>query len=80
MWADKNKFISMLPKDAQKRRREVQAASEAQSRLDSHLREKPQKERVIPYTDDIFREAAIEWLVSTDQVRQYDSQVNCNGN
>lgn len=70
----------MLPKDAQKRRREVQAASEAQSRLDSHLREKPQKERVIPYTDDIFREAAIEWLVSTDQVRQYDSQVNCNGN
>jgi hypothetical protein len=57
----------MLPKDAKKRRRDAQIR-ETQSHLDSHLREKPQKERVVPYTDEIFREAAIEWLVSTDQV------------
>ncbi|KAF8224472.1 hypothetical protein L208DRAFT_1511437 [Tricholoma matsutake] len=53
-WAEKNKFPSMLPRDAQKRHRDVQAASEAQSCLDSHLREKPQKERIVPYTDKIF--------------------------
>lgn len=58
----------MLPKDAEKRRND--AANENQSRLDSHLREKPRKERVIPYNDDLFRDAAIEWLVSTDQVGQ----------
>jgi hypothetical protein len=38
-----------------------------QPRLDPHLREKPQKEKIIPYTDELFRDAAIEWLVSTDQ-------------
>ena len=39
-----------------------------QGQLDSHLQEMPRKERVIPYTDALFREAAIEWLVATDQV------------
>ena len=56
----------MLPKDAQKRCRDAQADN--QSRLDPHLREKPQKEIIIPYTDERFRDAALEWLVSTDQV------------
>ena len=56
----------MLPKDAEKHRND--AAADKQSRLDPHLREKLQKERVIPYDDDLFRDAAIEWLVSTDQV------------
>ena len=56
----------MLPKDTEKRQND--AASEKQSRLDPHLRERPQKERVVQYNDDLFRDAAIEWLVSTDQV------------
>jgi len=56
----------MLPKDADKRRQDAKANN--QSRLDSHLTEKPQKERVIPYTNEFFCEAAVEWLVSTDQV------------
>jgi hypothetical protein len=60
----------MLPKDAKKRRSDAQI-HETQSHLDSHLREMPQKERVVPYTDENFRDAAIEWLVSTDQVRAY---------
>jgi len=58
----------MLPKDAKKRRNDATARSEAQMRLDPHLREKPQKEKVIAYNDEMFRDAAIEWLVSTDQV------------
>lgn len=56
----------MLPKDARKRR--DAAAADKQTRLDSHLKELPLKERVIPYTDELFRNTAIEWLVSTDQV------------
>ncbi len=58
----------MLPKDT-KQRRETEAAGATQSTLDGHLREKPAvPERVVKYTDALFREAAIEWLVSTDQV------------
>ena len=33
----------------------------------SHLREKPPK--VVPYTDDRFADAAMQWLIETDQVR-----------
>jgi len=60
----------MLPKDAEKRRKD--ALADNQSRLDPHLREKPQKEAIIPYSDERFRDAAIEWLVSTDQVSNDD--------
>ena len=66
-WAEKNQFQSMLPKDA-RRRRDVAAAADEQIRLDPYLKEPPPRERVTPYTDDLFRNAAIEWLVSTDQV------------
>lgn len=57
----------MLPKDAEKRCKDLQAKNQA--RLDPHLREKPPKERMIPYTEELFCDAAVEWLVSTDQVR-----------
>jgi hypothetical protein len=43
---------------------------DTQQRLDPHLEKKPAWERVIPYTDDLFCEAAIEWLVSNDQVSE----------
>jgi hypothetical protein len=56
----------MLPKDAKQRRKEAEA--DKQQRIDPHLVEIPQKERVVPYSDNLFRDAAIEWLVSTDQV------------
>lgn len=56
----------MLPKDAEQRRK--QATAEKQRRIDPHLVEKAQKERILPYSDDLFCSAAIEWLVSTDQV------------
>jgi hypothetical protein len=58
----------MLPKDAKNRRQATM--KDTQQRLDPHLEEKPPRERVIPYTDDLFREAAIEWLVSNDQVSE----------
>lgn len=68
-WVENNRFQSMLPKDT-RRHRDTAAAAAAgeQTRLNSHLRELPPKERVIPYTDDLFHRAAMAWLVSTDQV------------
>ena len=39
-----------------------------QNTLDGHLCEAPPVERVIPYSDALFRDAALEWLVTTDQV------------
>ena len=67
-WAETNNFLSMLPKDAEKRHKDIQAKN--QPRLNPHLWEKPQKERTIPYTDKLFCDAAIEWLMSTDQVHK----------
>ncbi|KAJ7170453.1 hypothetical protein C8R43DRAFT_875858, partial [Mycena crocata] len=65
-WAAKNNFESRLPADVQARKT---AAAEAhkleQQTIDSHLRKKP--ERVIPYSDSLFRQAALEWLIATDQ-------------
>ncbi|KAK0219520.1 hypothetical protein EDD85DRAFT_771112 [Armillaria nabsnona] len=65
-WAGDNGFASMLPDD----RKELKAAkteSERQTRLDPHLKEREKKEVVLPYTDELFREVSIEWLVATDQ-------------
>ncbi|KAJ8590175.1 hypothetical protein M405DRAFT_688963, partial [Rhizopogon salebrosus TDB-379] len=65
-WAQDNKFESMLPKAVAKRRSDaVQKASASQTGLGDHLRERPPN--VLPYTDQLFREAATEWLISTDQ-------------
>ena len=36
--------------------------------LDRDLREKKISEWVVPYSHKIFRRAAVEWLVATDQV------------
>ena len=65
-WMEQNNFQLMLPKDTCSRH-DV-AASNKQTHLDSHLKEEPLKERAIVYSDNLFRNAAIEWLVSTDQV------------
>ncbi|RPD52271.1 hypothetical protein L226DRAFT_447447, partial [Lentinus tigrinus ALCF2SS1-7] len=67
-WCDKNNFLSMLPKCVKKCRDAAEQESQSQSTLDPHLREKPAPaELVVKYTDALFREAAIEWLVATDQ-------------
>jgi len=69
IWAEKNRFQSMLPKDTWRCCDTAAAAAAGeQTHLDLHLKELPPKERVIPYTDDLFHHAAMEWLVSTDQV------------
>ncbi|KIM78072.1 hypothetical protein PILCRDRAFT_76049, partial [Piloderma croceum F 1598] len=61
-WCRDNKFNSMLPKAAK-------AAKEKQKQtlLDGHLKEIPKSETAKSYSDSAFREAAIEWLIATDQ-------------
>ena len=60
----------MLPKVVAARKVTAQDASAKlkQSMVDPHLKEKPEVKPSIPYSDATFCEAAIEWLVSTDQV------------
>ena len=55
----------MLPKAIVMRRRQIIQKSESQSTLDGHLHERPTTE---PFSDHLFREVAIEWIIFTDQV------------
>jgi hypothetical protein len=64
-WAKGANFVSKLPGDIKKQKAAVE---EATCMLDHDLREKL-SERVIPYSDKLFRRAVIEWLMVTDQVR-----------
>ncbi|KAG1830487.1 hypothetical protein DFJ58DRAFT_671601 [Suillus subalutaceus] len=60
-WAEKKKFKSMLPKDTKRRREEL--ATDNQTNIDGHLKQ----DKVVQYSDVLFREAALEWLIETDQ-------------
>jgi len=78
MWCEKNNFKLKLPNAVKKVEEEASQAMLKQDRLDGHLREVPRKERVVPYTDAQFREAAIEWLVATDQVFYHTPYIKIN--
>jgi hypothetical protein len=43
-------------------------AEHAQQTINAHLTERKLAKRVVPYSDKQFKKAAIQWLVSTDQV------------
>ncbi|KAJ7878313.1 hypothetical protein B0H14DRAFT_2342038, partial [Mycena olivaceomarginata] len=69
-WCTKNNFESKLKEDIKARAEAAEEAATAakklqQATLDPHLREKP--ERVVPYSDALFRQVALEWLIATDQ-------------
>ncbi|KAG6883266.1 hypothetical protein C0992_009256, partial [Termitomyces sp. T32_za158] len=63
-WAQENRFESKLPGDIKKRKADAEHVVRT---LDQDLKEKKLNERVIKYTDKAFHQAAIEWLVATDQ-------------
>jgi hypothetical protein len=70
-WCKTNDFESKLEQDVKARQQE-QKADELKKKLlkqqtvDPHLREKPA--RPAPYTDELLLDAAIKWLIATDQV------------
>ena len=72
-WAKGANFLSKLPEDVKKRKA---AEEEVMRMLDHDLREKKPSEWVTPYSDKLFREVAVEWLVATDQVRKSFLQLN----
>ncbi|KAG6873381.1 hypothetical protein C0993_001496 [Termitomyces sp. T159_Od127] len=65
-WAQENNFESKLPGNVKKHKADAEHAVQT---WDQDLREKKLNKCVIKYTDKVFRKAAIEWLVATDQVQ-----------
>jgi hypothetical protein len=65
-WAKGANFSSKLPGDIKKRKA---AAEEVTRTLDCDLVERKPYEQAIRYSDKLFRQIAVEWLVATDQVR-----------
>ena len=57
----------MLPEDS-KARRDAAAEKLKQLQVDDHFMVIPEEEKPMPYTDEVFKEAAIQWLIETDQV------------
>lgn len=58
----------MLPGDVKARKKKAERNQQA---IDAHLTERKLAERVMPYSDKLFKKAAIAWLVATNQVRLY---------
>ncbi|KAJ3818135.1 hypothetical protein F5880DRAFT_1491866 [Lentinula raphanica] len=69
LWCDKTRFTSMLPKDVSARKASIKQAADKQkqSMLDAHLEQKTGIKYTVPYSSTLFCEAAVEWLVRTDQ-------------
>jgi hypothetical protein len=60
----------MLPEDTKARKADIVAKLQ-QSQVNDHFPNAvpiPREERPKPYTDESFEEAAIQWLIKTDQV------------
>ena len=57
----------MLPEDS-KARRDAAAEKLKQSQVDDHFTVILEEEKPMPYSDEFFKEAAIQWLIETDQV------------
>ncbi|PPQ83391.1 hypothetical protein CVT24_006497, partial [Panaeolus cyanescens] len=72
-WAKAHNFTSMLPSDSKKRREELADATLKlqQTHVDAHFDVAPEKpEPPEAYSDELFNEVAIQWLVETNQPLQ----------
>lgn len=58
----------MIPKDVANRKKAEAAAGGEQSTLHNHTMPLEPKPHVIPSSDELFQQAALEWLIKTDQV------------
>ncbi|KAF8838872.1 hypothetical protein BDN67DRAFT_906583, partial [Paxillus ammoniavirescens] len=66
-WCKDNNFESKLPNDVKARKTATVTENMRQGTLDEHVREIKPGEHVLPYTDKLFHEAAVEWLITTNQ-------------
>lgn len=58
----------MLPEDAKTRCKEALEKTMEQSQMDEHFRPVDPNDKPVSYTDDVFKEAVIQWLIETNQV------------
>ncbi|KAI6005576.1 hypothetical protein EDD15DRAFT_2119247, partial [Pisolithus albus] len=67
-WSAANGFASMLPHDTKQRRKDATSSAQSvlgrQSSLEGHLVE---RDAVVQYSESVFHEATILWLIETDQ-------------
>ena len=60
----------MLPSDS-KARRAALAGSLSQTLIDDHYTVQQPRDEPIPYSDELFKEVAIQWLIETNQVNLF---------
>ncbi|KIL57453.1 hypothetical protein M378DRAFT_63818, partial [Amanita muscaria Koide BX008] len=65
-WCKSAGFLSMIPEDAKAWRKAI-ANTKEQTQVDDHFHHINLEDKPIPYSDETFKEAAIQWLVETDQ-------------
>ncbi|EKM49104.1 uncharacterized protein PHACADRAFT_202012 [Phanerochaete carnosa HHB-10118-sp] len=66
----KNNSESKLRGDINERKASLETIKLEQKTLDTHLQDMPKEERVIHYSELVFKWIAVEWLAETDQVRR----------
>ena len=57
----------MLPEDTKSHKDKIKQKLK-QTQVNNHFRKAPPEKKPEPYSDELFKEAAIQWLVETDQV------------
>ena len=55
----------MLPSDITAWKKQEESK---QGQIEAHLFKKQATETVVPYSDELFQAAAVQWLVGTEQV------------
>ncbi|KAF8174372.1 hypothetical protein BJ912DRAFT_858516, partial [Pholiota molesta] len=66
-WCKARQFQSMLPDDTKARRAATLEAIRHQTQVDGHFKVAAPEDKPEPYSDHLFKEAAIQWLIETDQ-------------
>ena len=59
----------MLPKDAKARRDKVNEKTMEQTQVNNHFKVLKPEDKPAPYSDKLYQEVSIRWLVEMDQVQ-----------
>lgn len=59
----------MLPNDSKARRQDAiaKAKEQLQTQINDHFQPVDPEDKPVPYSDGLFKDAAIQWLIETDQ-------------
>ena len=76
-WCKKNNFLLMLPDDA-KEQKAAEHVTLQQTQVDDHFAKAQPEDKLPLYTDELFKEVAIKWLIQTDQVSFYFTNTKFN--